>query len=75
MEKELMEIKILLTELVVNQKHFLQRFEEHVEDDKAIAAKVETLNHKYVWTTGVLAACAFVWTIMSGKVLTLLGLR
>lgn len=75
MEKELMEIKILLTELVVNQKHFLQRFEEHVKDDEAMAVKVEALNQKYIWTTGVLAACAFVWTIMSSKVLTLLGLR
>lgn len=73
--QDLLEIKISLAKMLVNQEVFLSQFKDHIIDDKLLAARVNSLETKYTYATGFIASLVIVWGLLSNIIMSKLGLR
>ena len=73
--QDLLEIKISLAKMLVNQEVFLSQFKDHIVDDKLMLARLTSLETKYTYATGFIAALVLVWGFLSNLIMAKLGLK
>lgn len=73
--QDILEIKISLAKMLVNQEVFLSQFKDHIVDDKLLAQRVSSLETKYTYATGFIAALVIVWGLVSNLILSKMGLK
>jgi hypothetical protein len=69
----LIEIKIQLAKISSNQEHFLNRFEEHLKDDKELAMRVSGIEAKLHWAAGAIALFVGFFSLVTNFVMRKLG--
>lgn len=73
--QDILDIKISLAKMLVNQEVFLAQFKDHIVDDKLMAQRVSSLETKYTYATGFIAALVIVWGLVSNLILSKMGLK
>jgi hypothetical protein len=73
--QDILEIKISLAKMLVNQEVFLAQFKDHIVDDKLMQTRLTALETKYTYATGFIAALVVIWGLISNLIMSKIGLR